>query len=751
MKRQEISNKERRKKEDSENPDKLHFEVDAGLLIQLGEQLVARRSVALSELIKNAYDADATVVTVLLENVTKEHGTIIVEDNGTGMTFEEICDYWMRIATTDKLRNPISPIYGRSRTGAKGIGRFAARRLANKLTVHSVAQREDGFKEETVVKLDWHKKFKPGATLRKIPVDYDRQVVDNSTPTGVTLYLENARDIWSADDITDLRRDLLSLVNPFPVKSMQGDLTGETSDPGFLLELEVPEFPKYDGELGKQFLAASWAVLEGKIDNQGIPKYKLEIRVTGEHLEFSPEGEVFPGLTNVHFTTHFFSYKKELFTAFEFGTRDAQKMGREQGGIRVYLDGFRVFPYGDPGDDWLGLDEARAGRVHRSLFEPTQELRGMESVVPGRPWLLLPGNNQLFGAVEISREHKGIEINVSRERLLENETFDNLRRFILLGIYWMTIQYARVRSDEVAKQRLHDSPTALDLIERARSQVLAMENIAPEVQREVIGILEYAQERAKVEQEVFISELAMLRVLSSLGATIAMFNHQLIAIIDGIRAIYTDLQELRPYVLKEKISRYDRILGQIETWHTLLKTQVSQLGSLLGKRKRERRQRLNLRSIVDKVTNPLSLYRQEFGIEFSNKIPNGMRTPPIYEAELHAVILHIFTNALKAVRDQEIRKIEARARREKDGLHFFMLDTGKGVEPERREVVFRAFETTSKPDPILGEGTGLGLKVVRDITDSYGGIAQFIEIDQFRSQEIEWRTCIEVVFPRKER
>lgn len=68
------------------------FEVDAGLLFQLGERLVARPSIALAELIKNAYDADATRVTVRLENVTTESGAILISDNGTGMTFEQVRD-----------------------------------------------------------------------------------------------------------------------------------------------------------------------------------------------------------------------------------------------------------------------------------------------------------------------------------------------------------------------------------------------------------------------------------------------------------------------------------------------------------------------------------------------------------------------------------------------------------------------------------------------------------------------------------
>ena len=106
------------------------FNVDSRLLFQLGEKLVTNRAVALGELIKNSYDADATHVTVRMENIKNPGGTIIVEDNGTGMTALTFQRTWMRIATIDKEENPISAKYGRQKAGEKGIGRFACRKLS---------------------------------------------------------------------------------------------------------------------------------------------------------------------------------------------------------------------------------------------------------------------------------------------------------------------------------------------------------------------------------------------------------------------------------------------------------------------------------------------------------------------------------------------------------------------------------------------------------------------------------------------
>ncbi len=725
----------------------LRFEVDAGLLFQLGEQLVARRSIALAELIKNAYDADATQVIVRMENVTQPDGVIVVKDNGTGMTFEAVRDHWMRIATDDKIRSPISPVYCRPRTGAKGIGRFAARRLAHKLILDTVAQREDGTKERVVVEFDWKKQFRPGQSLTRIPVTYTRTTVDPKTPTGVTLRLESVRDVWTKRDVNELQRDLLSLTSPFPQATSlpEAKQPGCQSDPGFSIDLQTPEFPEFEGKLEDQFLAAAWGILEGDVDEHGFPHYRLHIRITGEDLNFSPTDERFRDLVGARFRIHFFVYKAPFFKGFAFGVRDAQEIGREQGGVRIYLDGFRVFPYGDPGDDWLQLDEVRAGRTRR-LVSPTSTFREMERLVPGRPWLLTPGNNQVFGAVEISRlKHPQIQINVSRERLVENEAFAHLKRFVQIGIYWMTIQYARVKAEEEARERTSGLPDTSELLDELHERVDTLEELTPDSKQELIHILDYARERLKVEREERISELSMLRVLSSTGAAIAIINHQIRGIVDGIRAIYTDLSELAPHIPPEAQQEFQQVVKQTRDWYDILRHQVSLLGSLLGLEARGRRRRLSLREAVQQVAQVFSLYMRDFGIEFSNGVLPYIKTPPIFEAELYSILVHLFTNALKAVRERKTRKIAAEARRDGDELHIFLKDTGVGIAPEMREEVFKPFVTTSKPDPILGVGTGLGLKVVRDIVETYGGTARFIDPDP------PWRTCIEIILPYSER
>ena len=235
------------------NDGDVFFNIDSRLLFQLGEKLVTNRAVALAELVKNSYDADATWVTVRLENIRQIGGMITVEDNGSGMTLPTFKKTWMRIATIDKEENPISKKYNRKKAGEKGIGRFACRRLSKKLIIKSVAETEKGNKEELNATFDWTA-FTPGSDVDKIPVKYNTKPVDTKTSTGTTLILEDTNEVWNGWDIRRLRNELTELISPITFKSeIELKKTPEEYDPGFYVDFDCPEFPGKEDALDKTF------------------------------------------------------------------------------------------------------------------------------------------------------------------------------------------------------------------------------------------------------------------------------------------------------------------------------------------------------------------------------------------------------------------------------------------------------------------------------------------------------------------
>jgi signal transduction histidine kinase len=150
-----------------------------------------------------------------------------------------------------------------------------------------------------------------------------------------------------------------------------------------------------------------------------------------------------------------------------------------------------------------------------------------------------------------------------------------------------------------------------------------------------------------------------------------------------------------------------------------------------------------LREVVEDVRKPMSYYMKKYGVTFRNEVPPNLRTPPVYASELYSILLNILSNALKAIYNRPQRMIAVEAEKVKKTLYLRMKDTGVGVPVERREISFKPFESSSLPNPVLGVGTGLGLKVVRDILDLYDGTARFIDVEK------PWNTCIEIEIPER--
>lgn len=190
---------------------KIRFSVDAGIINRLGKELVGRHETAVSELVKNSYDADASEVKLFFKDAWQPGGTLIIEDNGHGMNRQQLIDGFMRLSSADKLHNPISPKYERIRAGRKGIGRFATQRLGNKQTI--ITQTSDS--EEAIrVKINWSS-FESDKDLSAI-TNYIEYFPKNKEE-GTDLIIEDLREGWSDPMIKRVFRYTSDLLQPFPL------------------------------------------------------------------------------------------------------------------------------------------------------------------------------------------------------------------------------------------------------------------------------------------------------------------------------------------------------------------------------------------------------------------------------------------------------------------------------------------------------------------------------------------------------
>lgn len=93
--------------------------IDKSHIITIGERLYTESIEFVREIVNNAYDADATLIEILVGE-----DTIEIKDNGTGMDKNGLKQYF-NIGSQQKLYSPKSPVYGRDRIGQFGIGKFA--------------------------------------------------------------------------------------------------------------------------------------------------------------------------------------------------------------------------------------------------------------------------------------------------------------------------------------------------------------------------------------------------------------------------------------------------------------------------------------------------------------------------------------------------------------------------------------------------------------------------------------------------
>ncbi|AWG85285.1 ATP-binding protein [Vibrio parahaemolyticus] len=433
----------------NEKHDTFTFDVDAQLITELGERLVSRNHIGISELIKNAYDADSPSVDVSLTNASEyenlDNSELIITDKGLGMTFDTVSKHWMTIGTSNKRNNPVSRLYGRPVTGNKGIGRFACQRLAEHLELITCAEVADGF-EHTIVEFDWDD-FIPGRRLSTVKCQY-KTYISTTGPVGTTLKLKGLRDRVTSRDFKMILKSITLISIAIPTKRK-----GFKEDPGFTAQIEAPEFEELTGsaifKADEKMLSAGWGTLTGCVKDNGTLAFQLESK-DSDTQSYTYKNDKFIPLAGISFKIHIVPLKTrdgiENLRDPTFLTRSVLKDITEiHSGIKLYLNGFRVYPYGDinEGDDWLDIAHDISRRRGPSDYKELQDLAvhmGIPS--PNRAMLNHPGTRSLIGNVIIEgKAVDAFQVKMDREGLLADKNYLSLKDAIRMSLDWATINY----------------------------------------------------------------------------------------------------------------------------------------------------------------------------------------------------------------------------------------------------------------------------------------------------------------------
>ncbi len=727
----------------------VRFSVDAGIINRLGKELVGKHETAVSELVKNAFDADATEVNLVFENAWNAGGTLTIEDNGTGMTKDQLINGFMRLSSSDKIHNPISDKYKRTRAGRKGIGRFATQRLGSKLTIitHTV-------KSESSIKIsiNWND-FETDKDL--LSVSNNIEVIPKAKQEGTTLIIENLRDGWSDAMIRRVFRYTSELLQPFPLSKKNKDEAESSIDPGFksyYFRQEGQELIPIINEEEAIFKHAL-AEIEGYVldDGQGcwaLKSDKLnfpqEVFLIGNDEKNRENTEAkFNLIKGLHFKVHYFIYEPTLFAPGTFTfIRD---LSYETGGIRLYRNGFRVLPYGEQGDDWLGLDKSNN-----------------RSIVLG-PHM----NRSFFGFVELEDKEGNFEETSSREGVIESEYLNELVNFVYRAILSAVMKVSELRGRKATASQKNFTRNDDDPTEKADKAVEELEEFfsqdeteqesseksdsgkSKEKAKKVFEEFKQAREEEKKKTQALIDENNMLRILAGLGLVIGEFIHEVHRFLPGFDAEISFLKN----AAKDIKGVYERV----ELLGTNIKSftsYTSYFDKAISRNVIRELQPIELRDVVKDFASVIGNNLKRANITLEKPVFDGydLFTTPMHPSEWASILFNLYTNSKKAiVRKKVDGKILIHCGKDEKNVFLEFSDNGDGIPKENEDLIFNAFFTTTSAANHSGNdaeslvGTGLGLKIVKDIVEFYGG-------DVFVTSSPEsFNTTIRIEIPKNQK
>lgn len=412
---------------DKETP--VRFKPRARLLLQLGDQLIKNESIALVELVKNSYDADANIVNIYMENVDEpKKGIIIIEDDGYGMSAYTVENVWLEPGSdfkTQKIKSlEVSPKYERLPIGEKGIGRFGVHKLGNVIEMTTKAADS----KEVFVKIDWTD-FDNYKYLEDVPIT----IIERTTPrvfkdgkTGTNISISDLRKKWERGIAREVKRSITALASPFEVNDSFKPSFDVLDKPswfdGLLKWEEVKEYSLFyfkvtmSGNSITEFKYEftpwqSMTKLKAKEidqDNPLIETFKTLKYSSGE-TEGTPIDLGKYKIGTVVFEGYIFdqdSFVLKMGVSDKVGFKRYLKMN---GGVKVFRDKLRVYDYGEPETDWLGLDLRRVNQPAKRI-----------------------SNNILLSSISIKRKDSSDLIEkTNREGFIENEAYDAFRQAIL--------------------------------------------------------------------------------------------------------------------------------------------------------------------------------------------------------------------------------------------------------------------------------------------------------------------------------
>jgi signal transduction histidine kinase len=643
----------------------------ARLLRLIGAELISDEVLAVTELVKNAHDADASTVRVEFHRATTSEGEIVIRDDGEGMDLPTVLGVWMEPGATSKIGgNGHMTRRGRRVLGEKGVGRFAVDKLAARLQLIS---HRTGTSEEIRATFDWDD-FNAASMLSDVKAHWTTQSPTEIAEHGTVLRMSGLRSPWTERMYRRLATRLSRLRSPFRELD---DLT---------IVLESDEFPQYSGELRADFLDRAPYQIEARFDGQQL----VDIQVGGDRRTRHP----WTGAS-----LHCGPVRIKLF-AFDLETEAVASVGprmevrawlKEWSGVSVYRDGFRVWPYGEPHDDWLRLDQRRVNN-------PVVRL----------------SNNQIVGFVEISRDaNPELRDQTNREGLLNNEAFHDLRRIVYFAL--------EVLENERQSRRHPRSAAASPALDGtassggASSLTLEVEKLArqmpDQMARELRRLARHILTTTEREDQARRRHLQAYAELAAAGQVSGLLWHSVQAL---VREVMKDCEDLGAALNGQRTPHVSSLLKSLqntaEDVDSRLTEAMSESDGPRGRRAIDIATELRrCRRLLDPLLSAL-------GIEMQVTIGKTRLVRTEMRPETFRHLMWLLTeNAIEWTTGVKHPRVSFSVRARGDRCEILVSDNGHGIPPSLVTRIFEPFFSRKEG------GKGLGLTIANSIVTAHRG------------------------------
>ena len=409
------------------------FKPRAQILLQLGEQLIKNENIAILELVKNAYDADAKKVVVNMRSIdSKDIGYIEIHDDGCGMSIDIIRDIWMEPGNSHKKgvveRKERSEL-GRLPIGEKGIGRFGVHKLGK---VIELVSKMEG-RQEVALNIDWGI-FENAEYLSDVNINIQERKAEifKDGKTGTYIRIRNLSTNWTRGMLRNLHRSLTALNSPFD------------SNQSFKVVLKTDKLEWLEGLISfKDIKEYALFECDMKLEKNEITKFEYNFRPYDVMYGISKRKVVFDKtvimrkrvnkngkndfedinlskyeIGDIRIKIYAFDRDSSILNNFIPDKAAFKNYLDENGGISVFRDGMRILDYGEPDNDWLGLDLKRVNA-------PTKNL----------------SNNIILGAVYLDRDNSGdLKEKANREGFIEDEAYQCFKNAVEFALGQFTAQ-----------------------------------------------------------------------------------------------------------------------------------------------------------------------------------------------------------------------------------------------------------------------------------------------------------------------